>query len=270
MRRLLETQAALAGIKLDIAWEVSSVPSIIELVCAGYGHAVLTASGVAASPRSGELAVRRLVDPAPVSVLCLVISAHRRPTPLTQHTMRLLTALVREASRLIISRIARAGRPCRIAIAVIGSGRWRSAGRLATVRAANSPFPSRPPRRARGKPALGRRQEMLGPSSRIAQWEHASMFRRTFLTCATFGAMSAPALPNAPIASARPCRSVSERGSHANRHSLPVHARRHLARSVLQRRRPARRHPDPRQGAACGDGFARQAPDRRARRRASA
>ena len=121
------------------------------------------------------------------------------PTPLTQHTMRLLTALVREASRLIISRIARAGRPCRIAIAVIGGGRWRSAGRLATVRAANSPFPSRPPRRARGKPDLGRRQEMLGPSSRIAQWEHASMFRRTFLTCATFGAMSAPALPNAPI-----------------------------------------------------------------------
>jgi LysR family transcriptional regulator, nitrogen assimilation regulatory protein len=95
MRRLLETQAGLAGIKLDIAWEVSSVPSIIDLVCAGYGHAVLTASGVAASARSKELVVRRLVDPTPLSVLCLVISTHRRPTPLTQHTMRLLTALVR-------------------------------------------------------------------------------------------------------------------------------------------------------------------------------
>jgi LysR family nitrogen assimilation transcriptional regulator len=96
MRRLLDTQAALAGIKLDIAWEVSSVPSIIDLVCAGYGYAVLTASGVAASARSDELVTRRLVDPTPVSVLCLAISAHRRPTPLTQHTMRLLTALVRE------------------------------------------------------------------------------------------------------------------------------------------------------------------------------
>ena len=96
MRRLLDTQAALAGIKLDIAWEVSSVPSIIDLVCAGYGYAVLTASGVAASARSGELVTRRLVDPTPVSVLCLAISAHRRPTPLTQHTMRLLTALVHE------------------------------------------------------------------------------------------------------------------------------------------------------------------------------
>jgi LysR family nitrogen assimilation transcriptional regulator len=96
MRRLLDTQAALTGIKLDIAWEVSSVPSIIDLVCAGYGYAVLTASGVAASARSGELVTRRLTDPTPVSVLCLAISAHRRPTPLTQHTMRLLTALVRE------------------------------------------------------------------------------------------------------------------------------------------------------------------------------
>jgi LysR family transcriptional regulator, nitrogen assimilation regulatory protein len=96
MRRLLDTQAALAGIKLDIAWEVSSVPSIIDLVCAGYGYAVLTASGVAASARSGELVTRRLVDPTPISVLCLAISSHRRPTPLTQHTMRLLTALVRE------------------------------------------------------------------------------------------------------------------------------------------------------------------------------
>jgi LysR family nitrogen assimilation transcriptional regulator len=95
MRRLLETQAALAGVKLNIAWEVSSVPSIIELVCAGYGHAVLTASGVAASARSGELAIRRLVDPTPTSVLCLVTSAHKRPTPLTQRTMQLLTALVR-------------------------------------------------------------------------------------------------------------------------------------------------------------------------------
>src|SRR5436190_1299188 len=63
MRRLLETQAALAGVKLDIAWEVSSVPSIIELVCAGYGHAVLTASGMAASTRAGDLVIRPLVEP---------------------------------------------------------------------------------------------------------------------------------------------------------------------------------------------------------------
>jgi LysR family nitrogen assimilation transcriptional regulator len=95
MRRLLETQAALAGVKLDIAWEVSSVPAIIDLVCAGYGHAVLTASGVAASARAGELSVRKLVDPAPVSVLCAAISATKRPTPLVSHTLRLIGELTR-------------------------------------------------------------------------------------------------------------------------------------------------------------------------------
>jgi LysR family nitrogen assimilation transcriptional regulator len=94
MRRLLETQAALAGVKLDIAWEVSSVPSIIELVCAGYGHAVLTASGVAASSRAGDLVIRPLVEPTTTSVLCLATSAHKRATPLIQRTMQLLTTLV--------------------------------------------------------------------------------------------------------------------------------------------------------------------------------
>ncbi len=96
MRRLLETQAALAGVKLDIAWEVSSIPSIIELVRAGHGHAVLTASGVAALAGNGELVMRRLVEPEIVSVLCLVGSAAKRPTALAQHTMKLLTVLMRE------------------------------------------------------------------------------------------------------------------------------------------------------------------------------
>jgi LysR family nitrogen assimilation transcriptional regulator len=99
MRRLLETQAALAGVKLDIAWEVSSVPSIIDLVCAGYGHAVLTASGVAASGRAAELAIRRLDDPTPTSVLCLVTSAHKRPTPLAVRTMNLAAGLIRKLPR---------------------------------------------------------------------------------------------------------------------------------------------------------------------------
>ena len=94
IRRLLDAQATLAGLQLDIAWEVSSVPAIIDLVCAGHGHAVLTASAVAASGRAGELAVRTLVDPSLVSVLCLATAAHRRPTPLMRHAAAMLTELV--------------------------------------------------------------------------------------------------------------------------------------------------------------------------------
>jgi LysR family nitrogen assimilation transcriptional regulator len=94
IRRLLETQAGLAGLKLDIAWEVSSIPAIIDLVCAGYGHAVLTASAVAASGRGDELLVRTLVEPQLTSVLCLATSAHKRSTPLQRQATTMLKALV--------------------------------------------------------------------------------------------------------------------------------------------------------------------------------
>jgi LysR family nitrogen assimilation transcriptional regulator len=94
MRKLLEAQAALAGIKLEVAWEVSSIPSIIDLVCAGYGNAVLSASAVNASGRASELSVQPLVEPRLTSVLCLAASATRRATPLQRQAAQLLTELV--------------------------------------------------------------------------------------------------------------------------------------------------------------------------------
>jgi LysR family nitrogen assimilation transcriptional regulator len=91
---LLETQATLAGLRLDIAWEVSSVPAIIDLVCAGYGHAVLTSSAVGASGRTPELLARPLVEPSLTSVICLARSANKRPTALLRQAMQILTELV--------------------------------------------------------------------------------------------------------------------------------------------------------------------------------
>lgn len=96
IRRLVETQAALAGVKLQIAWEVSSIPSIIDLVCARVGYAVLTASAVAASGRAAELAVRAISEPELTSVLCLGQSAHKPPTPLRRKVARLLIELLGE------------------------------------------------------------------------------------------------------------------------------------------------------------------------------
>lgn len=95
IRKLIETQAALAGLKLDIAWEVTSIAAIVDLVCAGYGHAVLHASAVAASGRADQLQVRPLVEPRLISVLCLAVSAHKRPSPLMRQAQRLLGELVR-------------------------------------------------------------------------------------------------------------------------------------------------------------------------------
>lgn len=95
IRRLLDTQAAHLGLRLVIAWEVSSVAAILDLVCAGHGHAVLTASGVAASGRADELVVRPLVAPRLASVLCLATSASKRPTVLMREASRILGELVR-------------------------------------------------------------------------------------------------------------------------------------------------------------------------------
>jgi len=93
VRRLLEAQATLAGLPLQVEWEVSSIAAIIDLVAAGYGHAVLHESAVAASGRAGALEVRPLAEPRIDTVLCLARSAHRRATPLARHAARLLTAL---------------------------------------------------------------------------------------------------------------------------------------------------------------------------------
>jgi LysR family nitrogen assimilation transcriptional regulator len=50
---------------------------------------------VAASGRADQLQVRPLVQPRLNSVLCLAVSAHKRPSPLMHHATRLLADLVR-------------------------------------------------------------------------------------------------------------------------------------------------------------------------------
>ncbi|MFZ2989291.1 LysR family transcriptional regulator [Ideonella sp.] len=95
IRRLLENQTTLAGLKLDIAWEVSSVAALIDLVCAGYGQAVLPASAVLASGRGDTLVVQPIVSPALNTVLCVAASSHKKATALSRHARRLLAELIR-------------------------------------------------------------------------------------------------------------------------------------------------------------------------------
>jgi LysR family nitrogen assimilation transcriptional regulator len=98
IRRLLETQAALAGHKLNVALEVSSVQSILELVRAGYGHAILTPTALAASGDPEAFVLRSLSEPRLTSTLCLAVSAHKPSTPLTRHVLRLLRELILAAA----------------------------------------------------------------------------------------------------------------------------------------------------------------------------
>jgi LysR family transcriptional regulator, nitrogen assimilation regulatory protein len=97
IRRLLESQAVLAGIKLNIAWEVSSIPSILDLVRAGYGYAVLNENAVAAWGYSNELMTRPLVEPRLHSTLCVCTASHRKPSALARRSLRLLPEVILRA-----------------------------------------------------------------------------------------------------------------------------------------------------------------------------
>ena len=94
IRKMVETQAALAGVKLQIAWELSSVPSILDLVRAGHGHAVLTRGAVPASGHASAFSVRPLINPRLVSKLCLATSSHKQTTPLMRRALPMLTRLL--------------------------------------------------------------------------------------------------------------------------------------------------------------------------------
>lgn len=96
IRRMLETQAALIGCKLQVAFEISSVPSILELVAAGHGHAVLTKTALAACPQPSEFLLQLITEPEVIGKLCLVVSAQKPATPLARHVQRILREQVIE------------------------------------------------------------------------------------------------------------------------------------------------------------------------------
>lgn len=96
-RRLMETQAALAGVALDVAWEVSSVPAILDLVLGGHGYAALTDSAIRTHAQRDELSVAPIRDPEIKSMLCLAIPAQKRRTPLIERTAQALATLCRSA-----------------------------------------------------------------------------------------------------------------------------------------------------------------------------
>ncbi len=108
MRKLIETQAALLNLKLDIRLEISGVPAILDLVAAGYGHAVLTRTALAAFGRPGAFVLRPLAKPGLSSTLFLAVSAHKPSTPLGRRAMRLLQELVLAES---VGATARARQP---------------------------------------------------------------------------------------------------------------------------------------------------------------
>ena len=96
-RKLMESAAAMAGVHLNVEWEVASVPAILDLVAAGIGHAALGEDAIRSFEHPKRLAVTPFKGPEIKSTLCLVTPAQKRSTPLTRRTAALLVRMVRGA-----------------------------------------------------------------------------------------------------------------------------------------------------------------------------
>jgi LysR family nitrogen assimilation transcriptional regulator len=93
-RKLMDSAAAMAGVRLDVQWEVSSVPAILDVVSAGIGHAALAEDAIRPFQHLKRLAVTPIARPEIRITLCLVTPAQRRETPLRQRAATLLAQLV--------------------------------------------------------------------------------------------------------------------------------------------------------------------------------
>ena len=89
-RKLMEAQATLSQVKLNVVWEVSSVPAILDLVRGGYGYAALTDSAMRGHDMDASLVGVPIKSPHIVSTLCLVQSTKKMATPLIRRTAELL------------------------------------------------------------------------------------------------------------------------------------------------------------------------------------
>lgn len=95
-RSLMEAQALLHSIKLNVAWEVSSVPATLDLLLAGFGYAVLTerAMTAGAHERAAALGICPIEQPECLCTLSLAQKHLSRPSNLLQHTRSRLMELV--------------------------------------------------------------------------------------------------------------------------------------------------------------------------------
>lgn len=104
-RKLLEAQALLSGISLNVAWAVSSIPVILEMLRAGYGYAVLTESAFLEVIADGHLVARAIVQPKIHCTLSLVQRSNQLETPLVAHTREVLHRLLQAQTLEIEAKI---------------------------------------------------------------------------------------------------------------------------------------------------------------------
>jgi LysR family nitrogen assimilation transcriptional regulator len=90
MRSVVEARAAEVGAKLTIALEVDAVPSILDLVCEGYGYAVLPLNAAASDPLQRKFSLARIVRPTLLSRLTIATSSQHPVSQLATQAMAMI------------------------------------------------------------------------------------------------------------------------------------------------------------------------------------
>ena len=90
VRTHVEAECARHGMTLDIALEIDAIPSVLDLVARGIGHAILSRTAIHTWGMSGVVRARRIVGPGIVSRLVIATSAQRPLTGLARSTIALI------------------------------------------------------------------------------------------------------------------------------------------------------------------------------------
>lgn len=90
VRTLVEAETSRQAITLDIALEVDAIPSVLDLVEKGYGHAILSRTAVESWAKSAVLTATPLVRPGILTRLVIATFKERRLTGLAQRTIDLI------------------------------------------------------------------------------------------------------------------------------------------------------------------------------------
>jgi len=97
----MSVENALAGVdqKIKVAYEIESIPAIIDLVHERHGFAVLTLSAVKSSALAGEVLIRPILAPVLKTRLSLATSAQRPKSSLLRKAGEVIRDIVRQEIR---------------------------------------------------------------------------------------------------------------------------------------------------------------------------
>lgn len=97
----MSVENAMAGVeqKIRVAYEIESIPAIVDLVRQRHGFAVLPLNAVKSSRWADEVLVKPIVTPVLKAPLCLAASAQRPKSPLLRKASELIREVVRQEIR---------------------------------------------------------------------------------------------------------------------------------------------------------------------------